>query len=399
MLKKLIATCLGIALFAMCLVSCQSGGSVSTPEESAATTTTAATTVLTTTSTVPTTTTAPTTTTTKATTTTTTTVATTEDWRTHYVSKQIINDNTFKDGFFVRQQAPIVDLGPWRTTDSIKTPAWLLAQWGTYKSYSDKSEFQCLWKNRLETEPHILTNGINYVEYNAERESLTLAMNTFEFYGDQGHEDNSSWPHLLIEQSIISREALLALPEEERIHYTLAADKVILSLDIRMTKFKREPFGGILACQFLSYYYVVSSAGPGFTWFGVPFFDDRGYKAHEIPMFVMDPGSGQYMYGVPQIEVYNSTLEYGRYDFFSYEDITVPEASDTWMHIELDLKPWLMSLAKSSVGNAGMKTYPNTTDVSQLYFGGLNLGYEVHGSYDVSFEIKNYALTSYVKKQ
>jgi len=42
-----------------------------------------------------------------------------------------------------------------------------------------------------------------------------LAMNTFEFYGDQGHEDNSSWPHLLIEQSIISREALLALPEED----------------------------------------------------------------------------------------------------------------------------------------------------------------------------------------
>ena len=398
MLKKPVALGIALILLIASLSACNSGTESSMPSTgttSATTVTTVASTTVPTT-TEPTTTTNPTTTTTRpTTTTTTTTVTTTEDWRTHYVSKQIINDNNFQDGFYVRQQSPIVDLGPWRTTDSVKTPSWLLAQWGTYLSYSDKSAFQCLWKDRQDTAPNILTNGINRVEYNDELQSLTLAVNTFEFYNGQGHEDNSSWPHLLIEQGIIGRDALLALSEEERIHYTLAADKIILSLDVRMTKFEREPFGGIMACQFLSYYYVVSTQDGGFTWFGVPMFDDRSYKPNEKPSYVLDAGSGKMIYGVPQYAVYDSTLESGRYDFFAYEDIRKPEASDEWMHIELDIKPWLLKLAGMTMGRT---TYPKTTDLSQMYFNGLNLGYEIHGSYDVSFEIKNYALTSYVKK-
>ena len=75
-------------------------------------------------------------------------------------------------------------------------------------------------------------------------------------------------------------------------------------------------------------------------------------------------------------------------------EFTFPEPSESWMHIELDIKPWLVKLCAITMGKT---TYPNTTDMSQMYFSGLNLGYEIHGSYDVSFEIKNYAITTYVK--
>lgn len=358
------------------------------------TSTSATTTVKPTTTTIKTTTTTKTTTTKTTTTTTTTTTVPTAEWMKDYTSKQIINDNNFQNGFYVRQQDPIVDLGPWRTTDSVKTPAWLLAQWGTFKSYSDKSAYQCLWKNRQDTADNILTNGINYVEYNDRLKSLTLSADTYAFYNGKGHTDNSSWPHLLIEQSIISRQALLNLPEEERIYYSLAADKIILSLDVRMTQFRHTAYSGINACQFSSFYYVVSTQDNGFTWFGAPLFDDRGYRHGEKPYYALDAGSGNYIYGIPQYAVYESTLETGRYDFFN-GDRKTPKASGEWMHIELDLKPWLLKLVSMTMGKT---TYPNTTDLSQLFFSGLNLGYEIHGSYDVSFEIKNYCLTSYVKK-
>ena len=124
-MNKTVSLCIAMLLLALCVTGCQSGGESSVPDESAVTTlstaatsteTTATTTVPTTTTTkapstiatkAPTTTTtteAPTTTATKALTTTTTSKATTVDWKKHYISKQILRDNTYQNGVDVTGQ-------------------------------------------------------------------------------------------------------------------------------------------------------------------------------------------------------------------------------------------------------------------------------------------------------
>lgn len=98
------------------------------------------------------------------------------------------------------------------------------------------------------------------------------------------------------------------------------------------------------------------------------------------------------------VDVFNSTREDGRYDFYKYENIKEVEASEQWMHIELDIKPYLATLASRAMNTGDFCIYPETSDIADLYLSGMNMGYEVHGSYDVTFEIANYGLTSYVKK-
>lgn len=341
--------------------------------------------------------------TTKKTTTTTAPKATTADWMKNYTSKQIINDNTFQNGFNIacnEKPGTTVHCGNWNPTDSSKKSVWQLSQWGTFNSYVDRSGMQCLWEDRLNTPNNILTNGINRVEYVPERKSLILTMNTYDYFNGHGHTDNSSWPHLLIEQSIISRDTFFNLDDEDQLYYSLAADKMILELDLRLTNFSHEPLEGINACQLVSFYYVTSQRDSGFIWFGMGLFDDRGYDQSPGPndnRFMMDYGTGNYMYGIPQADTYNNTLETGRYDFFN-ADFSAVEASDTWMHISMDIKPYLLDMASKTMKGSEYNIYKNTKELKDLFISGLNLGYEVHGTYDVTFEIANYSLTGYVKK-
>ncbi len=319
-------------------------------------------------------------------------------WKADYNSKQLINDSNFENGFYITQEDPRAFVGPWRTTASRKKVAWSVAQWGTFYSYSDRSGHQCLWGNDKNPADNILENNINKIVYNSEEKSLELSMNSYEFYGGQPHTDDSFWPHLLIEQSVVNLGAVKVLPEEKQKLYSLAADKIILELDIRMTNFSHEKTGGTMACQFLSYYYITSTQDSGFTWFGVPLFDDRGFAKDEEPTFITDTGSGLYMYCIPQYEVYKNSTPNGGKTFFHPVNQNKITPSDEWVHIEIDMKPWLEEMAKKAMGTGGVGTYPNTTDLSQLYISGLNLGFELHGTYDVTFEIKNYKITSYVKK-
>jgi hypothetical protein len=253
-------------------------------------------------------------------------------------------------------------------------------------------------RDRLDTPQHILSNGLNTLVYNDERKSLTFTMNTYAFYDGQGHVNNESWPHLLIGQDIIDWETYFNLDDDEMLHYSPAADKVIVSLDVRLTSFSHEVLEGINACQFLSFYYVKSLRDKGFIWFAMPIFDDRGYKPEQTEVrFEMDGGSNCYICGIPPVQVYNSTREDGRYDFLNI-DMSAPDPNETWMHIEMDLKPYLEMMAEKAMKGSQYNVFDKTTDIRDLYFCGMNLGYEVHGTYDVSFEIMNYAITTYVKK-
>lgn len=333
------------------------------------------------------------------TTATTTSKVTTADWRKNYTAKQILRDPTFQNGFDVTGQEEKAPIGTWYNTDSQKNTVWSIGQWGTYKSYTDRSGYLCMLKDRLDTPRNILSNGLNTLTYTDERKSLTFTMNTYDFYGGQGHVVNDSWPHLLIGQDIIDRETYFNLDDEEMPHYSPAADKVIIAFDVRLTTFEHQPLEGINACQFLSFYYVRSLRDNGFVWFGLPIFDDRGYDSNKTQVrFQMDGASNCYICGIPQVQVYNSTREDGRYDFFSYEDIGVVEPSEKWMHIEMDIKPYLDMMFEQAKKDSAYNVFSRTTKINDLYFTGMNMGYEVHGSYNVSFEVNNYTMTTYVKK-
>ena len=325
----------------------------------------------------------------------TTTQKTTADWVKNYTVKQILRDPTFQNGFDVTGQEEKTTIGTWYNTDSNEDTVWSIGQWGTYKSYTDRSGYLCMLRDRLDTPRHILSNGMNTLTYNDERKSLTFTMNTYEFYGGQGHVNNETWPHLLIGQEIIDWKTYFNLDDEEMLHYSPAADKVIVSLDVRLTSFSHEPKEGINACQIPSFFAIKSLRDSGFLWFGVPIFDDRGYDAENMQMtYIMSEN----ICGIPSAYVHNSTSKDGRRDFFSDASRSQVAPGEEWMRIEVDVKPFLDIVAEKVLKGSQYNVFKQTKDIRDLYFSAMNIGYEIHGTYDVSFEIMNYAITTYVKK-
>lgn len=407
-MKRLLPLLLTVALLAGCTsaVTPSESSVDTTTATTAATTTATATTEGTTTTTEGTTTegttaetTVPSTTTTASTTAAPTTTA---DWRKNYTSKQIIKDNTFQNGFTImgRDHSKEV-VGTWEYNLTQDGPVWDVNQGGCYRYYNDFETRLCMLRDRLESDKYTLTDGMKTLRFNKKTGILTMGLNTFEHYGGQGHTAAGvTWPGLLLNQEFITAMQYKQLEQSEKAYYSGAADKIVLTLDLRLTKYTHEFFEGVNACQFLMFLCVHNSAGAGdgFVWFGLPFFDSRGYDQNKDGIFLYDEGTSSLIFDIPTVELHNSTRPDGRYDFFNAE-FTAPEVSDEWWHLEIDVKPWLELLASQAVEGTKYNVFKQAESVDDLYLTGMNIGFEALGSYDVEFEVANFSLTSYVAKE
>ena len=327
---------------------------------------------------------------------------TTADWRKGYTSKQIIKDNGFKNGFTImgRDHSKEV-VGTWEYNLTVDGPMWDVNQGGCYRYYNDFETRLCMLRDRLESDKYTLTDGMKTLKFNKKSGVLTMGLNTFEHYGGQGHTASGvTWPGLLLNQEFITAMQYKTLPDSEKPYYSGAADKIILTLDLKLSKYRHQPYVGVNACQFLMFLCVHNSAGAGdgFVWFGLPFFDSRGYDQNKDGIFLYDEGTSSLIFDIPTVELHNNTRPDGRYDFFNAE-LTAPEVSDEWWHLEIDVKPWLELLASQAIEGTKYNVFRQAESVDDLYLTGMNIGFEALGSYDVEFEVKNFSLTSYVAKE
>ncbi len=295
-----------------------------------------------------------------------------------YNSKQLLNDPDFSNGFTVISQnvnnGQQIPLGNFVYDNSETSPAWTIAQW---------SSGPCLWNNRIESNNYTITDGkTKSVTYNPADKSVSMRLNATGVYNGMPASDEA-WPHLLLEQSpIVDYHSLI---EAEKAFYNCSADRMILSLDIRLSKFTDTTnIDGINAVQYLAYFYMNDTDGHNFIWFGVNLFDSRGYVDE---YWALDKASNAMIYSVSTKDTFGAKYK-------SLYRNNKPYISDEWVHVELDLTPYVENAVKKANQS---NTFGETVSVGDFYIGGTNIGFEIHGNYDCTVDIKNFRLTSYNK--
>ena len=151
-------------------------------------------------------------------------------------------------------------------------------------------------------------------------------------------------------------------------------------------------------CGYLAYFYLRVKEQPSHKiWFGFSLFSTKGDSNLTAPKTVRvgwgpDSAAHQYMYGIPQAVVYNG-IENSFNPSVGVVDIS---EDDEWKHIVLDITPHI-DRAVEWANRDNIFGFEVTK--SDMYFAGLNIGYEIHGNYDATFEIKNIRMISYDKPE
>lgn len=298
----------------------------------------------------------------------------------NYSSKLIIDGSEFENGFsVVSMEAPEGQqqiLGDFSYPSAVSAPTWTIAQW---------SSKYCLWDERAESDDYTITDGkTKWLSFNPAEKYVSMRLNAANVYEGQPA-DEGAWPHLLLEQSPL--KAYENLSEQDKAFYGCDADRMVFSLDARISDFKDTTNSeGINAVQYLAFFYVRSYDGQHFIWFGVNLFDSRGLQPTYWSLDTA--GSNNMIYAVSTNDSYGSALR-------SLYRFGKPHVSNDWTKLRLDLSPHLDSLFEK-MNESG--DFGGSVDKSDFYISGVNIGFEVHGNYDCTVDIKDLALTSYIKK-
>ena len=304
-----------------------------------------------------------------------------------YNRKGLFHDINFKNGFKINRllNGPegYIPIGEWTFSESKEEPSWLLIQW-----YSK----HCFVNDRKDTgSPYIIADNHDSktVIYNPEDGSLSMNLNAKKVYEGEAHTDpNMLWPHLLIEQVPICDYD--SLSEEDKSFYRADCDRIQLELDIRMPKFEDTTNPeGINACQFMAYFYLTPiNMRNRKIWFGVNFLDSR-WPAQTY--WNIDTVGTEMIYCLSCEDTFGG-LENSYYDVKNDNKVT---PSDEWKHIELDLTPHLDKVIELANKD---NTFGRQMTRSDFFMRGNNLGFEIHGNFDCTFDIRNYDLVAYNKK-
>lgn len=291
-----------------------------------------------------------------------------------YRVKSLFADEGFENGFTVMsmqtQNGQGVPLGNFTYNALPVMPDWMIAQWGSK---------YCLWDEREESDMYTITDGkTKTVTYSPEEKSVSMRLNAANVYGGEPAGEGN-WPHLLLEQS-----PLKVMPGDTAF-YSCAADKLMLTLDIKLTDFKDTTNKeGINAAQYLAYFYIKGVTGHEFVWFGVNLFDSRGLQ--DTYWRVDTAGSNQMIYTISTADTYGCGLR-------SLTPFGKPFASKQWRHISLNLTPHIQKM----IGKANESNlFGRPVTAEDFVVGGTNIGFEIHGNYDCTVAIKNFQMTSFV---
>lgn len=296
-----------------------------------------------------------------------------------YESKQLFNDTGFDNGFYiVSQQAvnnSVVKIGEFKYNNNSSNPYWHIAQWNSGP---------CLWADKAQSDKYTITDGLTkWVTYNPDEKSVSMRLNAANVYMGLPAGDEA-WPHLLLEQSPVCDYN--SLSEYDKSFYNCSADRMVVELKIRIKDFVGTTNAdGINAVQYLAYFYMSDVQGKNFMWFGLNLFDNRGYQDE---YWSLDKASNCMIYSVSTKDTFggkhNSLYRNGK-----------PYLSDEWVKVKIDLKPFIAKAIKNANES---NTFGEVVVADDFYISGTNIGFEIHGNYDCTVEIKDFSLTSYNKK-
>ncbi len=327
-----------------------------------------------------------------------------------YIENRILLDEDFKNGFDVR---PIInnynEIGHFEYTGSgdDSNNLWAICPWWTHNSDGLKPEeaTNCIWNNRDTTLGEYTigddkgTTRLSINPDDPEGTVVSFTLNGSKIYNGTPHykddtstpdineENRKWWPHLLIEQDA----SICPIDDPERT--SADAERIFVEYDIRMPSYTPSPVEeGTNRCQFLAYFYLrPKDEWPNTKnriWFGLGLFDDQGGIA-QTQTWSPDSAAHQYIYCIPGETIYEG-MENSYYEVV--KDATDTVSSNEWRHFCIDITPHIERAVEWINRDNGFGKEVTKED---LFFDGVNIGFETHGNVDCTFEIRNFNMVSY----
>ncbi len=278
--------------------------------------------------------------------------------------RELIQDNQFQRGFILYKPKPghHVRSGELQGLEKKAEPVWNLLEW------SSKFPLKTNPTTQLPNGTLIYSNTAKVVTIAPD--FLALAANSGVEYGPVSRHREDPWVHLLVEQQVFAQPA--RLPE-------LSAAK--LHIEARLTRSNRLPAEGynpeLHAAQFQIFFTVQNRnhASRGFgdlVWFGVPIYDSR----HRLP-----PAFNEQDWGGTAKFIFTP----------AGKDYTTNSVVDgQWVVIDKDLLPFMRE-ALETAWSRGFLT--GSKNVADYFIGGMNMGWELTGNFDVEMQVRRLSLS------
>ena len=298
---------------------------------------------------------------------------------------EVLKDPYFKSGFNVRGLSPITDGESVRAVfnygNNKLNPSWILGQWSSRYSFADNNTL-----DKLGGGVYRYNNPNKTVTVNTSTGEIALKAFASKCY-DAPRKEGESWMHLLLEQDFLSGnhqnldKYSVQLMKEFRV-------KMQVKLSYFVDQMNGQAKRGLHAAQY-TMFLTISDRNPNNSsgygdgiWFGVPVFDNR--REVILPFAQEDAGqagaSGKFIYSLSNASYMNSN--------FFVDGTPVGKETNKWITIDVDVLPYI----KEAFNMAKERGYLKQTNYNELYISGMNIGWELPGTYDVEMKMKNFSL-------
>ena len=276
--------------------------------------------------------------------------------------QELIQDNHFHRGFILYEPKPgkHVRYGELKRPEAASAPVWSMLQWS--------SKFPLVVSNE------VISNG-SLVWSNAAKGiqlgggfDLSMAANSAIEYGARARVVSDPWVHLLVEQEF-SQPAKLSELSSAQFHIEA---RLVRSRNLHRGDYSPD----VHAAQFQIFFTVQNrnrhSNGFGdLLWFGIPIYDNRNRFAPEFK--AQDFGGTAKFIFTPSGKTFATNSAH----------------DGNWVVIDKDLRPLMHEALKTAWARGFLKA---SKSIGDYYIGGMNMGWELPGTFDVEMQVRNLSL-------
>jgi hypothetical protein len=274
--------------------------------------------------------------------------------------------------------------GVFRTANPVGAPVWSLAQWASRHSLADPAVTQ---QKQFDAFRFQIANPSKRVAVDCRRGEIDLGLFASACY-DRPRQAGERWPHLLAQTALTDTRypsTSCRLADMRRLD---------VALSCRLESFVDKNPGAdpkLHAAQFQLFLVVqnLTRGDDGYgdmMWFGIPVFDNRyPVKAESYSRDGGKPdASGKFIYSLPG----KICLVDGKGFFKNEKPLAGKDAR--WADIRVNAAPWIEYAFKLAQRNGFLRT----SEFRDLYVSGLNLGWEMPGTYDAVMQVRDFSLTA-----
>lgn len=285
--------------------------------------------------------------------------------------QELIKDNKFISGASAKYACLQPDTGTscaYLASYIIKNPyysaspesPWSVAQWGSTHSLPSQGS--------LAGDHYVFANAYKSLKFFGDGR-IEMALNAFNELDGKYYEFDAirKWPHLLLEQSVITTDESLATLSELNFNLNV---KLIYNNPNRTTGFNV----GKHTSQFTVYFTVQnlnkSSSGYGqYVWLGVPVFEERS----EFPPanMMVDDGTKSMIYSIAYSTFASVSVHSGQL---------------------VQMKANILPFAKDAIVQAAARGLVSSVNLADYKIGGTNLGFEITGLNITTIQFSGFSL-------